>query len=278
MTIQLDNYVGEDRGDWLQRGRGGFLRDRNGYGSPHVTDPDGAVVQHAGKKDELIALCRERNIDVPEKITVAGLQQLLGPKGPKRHKYGSPSGFGDLIEDPEAITQYEARCALVGTAIAHRRKEPVFDEIETFYDADLDDPEYKKAARRVWSTLQSIGGGDISSDRGTLIHAAIQQAFEGVGWKDCINSESGLKYSDEAEALGLTLEAVDACIDVFFQLVNDAGLEILAMEEPCVNDHYRQAGTLDCIARATRDITFDGVTVPAGTVLVVDIKTGKMRA
>ena len=58
--------------------------------------------------------------------------------------------------------------------------------------------------------------------------------------------------------------------------------EILAVEASCVDDTWRLAGTLDRIARTTRPLRFvrasgEIVDVPAGTVLVLDVKTGEDR-
>lgn len=273
MSIPLDDFTTTEDTAWLQRGRGGFLRDRHGFGAPHITCPTGANVNEPGLKADLIALCDQRGIDVPDKVTVAQLHEMLGPKGPKRLAYGSPSKFGDLIEDPEAIVNYQARMGLRGIGNADREYR---QQLLAFADADPDDAGFKNEARKAWSTLQKLGGSNIAPDRGTLVHAAIHARWQGLDWAPTLNDD-GVTLGVEAVALGLGLEAVDQCLDVFFAMVADAGLEILVMEAPCVNDTYRQAGTLDCIARATKDVTIDDVHIPAGWVGVVDIKTGKMR-
>lgn len=62
------------------------------------------------------------------------------------------------------------------------------------------------------------------------------------------------------------------------QLLADNGLEVLAAEQSVVVDDLKLAGTLDRIVRLTKPLTFDDVTIPAGTVLVLDIKTSKLHA
>lgn len=64
----------------------------------------------------------------------------------------------------------------------------------------------------------------------------------------------------------------------WIQLLADNGLEVLATELPVINDEIRLAGTLDRIVRLGRDLHFGDVVVPAGSVVVLDIKTSKLHA
>jgi hypothetical protein len=75
---------------------------------PYVTDPSGATTKYEGNKADLLALCAERGIEVPAKVTVDQLHELLGRR-PARVKYGSPSGFGGVIEDPFSLAKYTER-------------------------------------------------------------------------------------------------------------------------------------------------------------------------
>lgn len=68
----------------------------------------------------------------------------------------------------------------------------------------------------------------------------------------------------------------------WLQLLDDNGLEVVATEAKVVNDELRLAGTLDRLVRLTRPLTFgegdDAVTIAAGSVVVLDIKSSKLRA
>lgn len=73
----------------------------------------------------------------------------------------------------------------------------------------------------------------------------------------------------------------DQALDIahgWVDLLDRNGLEVLATELPVINDELRLAGTLDRIVRLTRDLHFGSVVVPAGTVIVLDIKTSKLHA
>lgn len=62
------------------------------------------------------------------------------------------------------------------------------------------------------------------------------------------------------------------------ELLSDNDLEVLASEQPIINDDLRLAGTLDRIVRLSKDLAFGETVIPAGTVLVLDIKTSKLHA
>lgn len=87
----------------------------------------------------------------------------------------------------------------------------------------------------------------------------------------------------EGEALGIPLDVQDALVAAWRQGIEHFGFEILAVEARCVDDRWRQAGTLDRIVRLTHDLQFvlpetgEVVTLPAGWVGILDIKTGELR-
>ena len=77
-----------------------------------------------------------------------------------------------------------------------------------------------------------------------------------------------------------------ACLDAITALLDPRIFEIIVTEGDddlgrtfVVHDRLRAAGSFDLVVRLLVDLTWpDGVTVPAGTVLVVDLKTGKITS
>ena len=106
----LDEFttVGDDRKP------GDFRRTERG--APKVSHPT-KTTKHDGKKDDLLALCAERGINVPDKVTVAQLHELLGER-PQTVVYGRPSGFGGALDpDPYNLKKWNERQLLIGVAV-----------------------------------------------------------------------------------------------------------------------------------------------------------------
>jgi hypothetical protein len=236
--VPLDEFDTVSETRKVARGRGGFWRHPHSD-APYVSDPSGAVVKSGERKGQCVRLT-----------------------------YGSPSGFGDLIDDMTALEKFSARCVIKGLSSA------TIGELAAFTDADLDDPDAAQDAWRLYRAAAEWGGAKVGADRGSLFHALAHDDYcDTIDWS-C--------YSDRATGLGLTTDHLRSALASWKLMLNTNGLEVLAMEVPCVNDAYRQAGTLDCIARLTRDLHFvdvngEVITITAGTVLVLDIKTGKRR-
>jgi len=76
----------------------------------------------------------------------------------------------------------------------------------------------------------------------------------------------------------VTAEQAEQIARGWLDLLTDNGLEVVASELPVVNDEVRLAGTLDRIVRLNRDLAFNGVVVPAGSLVVLDVKTSKLHA
>ena len=104
---------------------------------------------------------------------------------------------------------------------------------------------------------------DLAADRGTHVHLLIEAWNKG---------RSHYHLSEAGEALGITPGMADVIVEEW--LSNRWGLEVIASEMTVANADIPSAGTLDALVRTTKPLTFGDVTIPAGTVLVLDIKTG----
>jgi hypothetical protein len=225
----------------IQRGRGGFMR--SSQDTPYVTDPSGAVVKSGDRKGQ-----------------------------PKRLPYGSPSGAGKLIENSKALEKWgERRVVLgIGTDLA------LIADCAALAKLDVDSDEFKDAADQIVMRCKDAAEANLAADRGNAIHA-LTELPDWLGILQRGEAETALGVS-----LGLTVEVQRSIHESWTAMLERDGLEILATEASCVDDTWRLAGTLDHIARTTKPLTFvddngEMRAIPAGTVLVLDKKTGKMR-
>ena len=254
------------RGDGIQRGRGGFLR--NGADVPYVTDPTGATTQHDGLKADLIALCVERGITVPDKITVAQLHELLGRR-PVRVPYGSPSNRGKLIENSTNLTKWGERRVCLGIGA-----DPALVEMcAQLVALDVDSDEYKTLADTIVVKAKDAAEANLAAERGTHVHALTEDHDEERDW---------VQRAQAGELVGIPLAVQQQAVTAWADFLAHHGLEVLAVEASCVDDTWRLAGTLDRILRCTRPLRFRRVTgeiveIPASSVIVGDVKTSKKR-
>ena len=79
-------------------------------------------------------------------------------------------------------------------------------------------------------------------------------------------------------AFGITGRQAADIARGWLQLLDDNGLQVVASEAKVVNDELKLAGTLDRLVRLTQPLTFGDVTIAAGSVVVLDIKTSKLHA
>lgn len=250
----------------IQRGRGGFLR--NGADVPYVTDPTGATTQHDGLKADLIALCVERGITVPDKITVAQLHELLGRR-PVRVPYGSPSNRGKLIENSTNLTKWGERRVCLGIGA-----DPALVEMcAQLVALDVDSDEYKTLADTIVVKAKDAAEANLAAERGTHVHALTEDHDEERDW---------VQRAQAGELVGIPLAVQQQAVTAWADFLTRHGLEVLAVEASCVDDTWRLAGTLDRILRCTRPLRFRRVTgeiveIPASSVIVGDVKTSKKR-
>jgi hypothetical protein len=103
-----------------------------------------------------------------------------------------------------------------------------------------------------------VAGSDAGSLTGTAIHKLSERRDAG----------DDLSYLDPTTT---------ACLDAYARLM--APFEVLASEMFVVYDDYTSAGTLDRVVRLRWDLVFpDGLVLPAGTIIIIDVKTGKVTS
>lgn len=241
MAIALDDFDTPLAGDGngvRRRTPGDFMRD--GGGTPWVTNPDGAVVKSGPRK---------------------GL--------PKLEKYGRPSSLGKDIENTYNLDRWNERQIVHG--IAKGLADPYNDELEIAINAldgkDFDD--CKDELDGIVVLAKKFAKANLAAERGTHTHLLAELDD---------TDRDPIAAMENGEALGIPIEAQHAMLEAWRLLCLQHSLEILATEATVVHDEWRQAGTLDRIVRLGADLHFaNWVTIPAGSVLLCDIKTGKLR-
>lgn len=237
MARAADTFQGE-REPGIQRGRGGFMRSAND--TPYITDPTGARTKPKNKADEGHV---------------------------KRSPYGSPSGAGKLIENTYNLQKWGERMTVTGIGV----QLALIADCAVLATMERDTPEWREAADRVVVAAKGAAKSMLAADRGTHAHALTEDNDEERDW--IVRAEAG-------EILDVPTEAQRGLVEAWQEMLVRDGLEILAVEASCVDDRWRLAGTLDRIARTTKPLTFvlhggEQRVIPAGTVLVLDVKSGK---
>jgi hypothetical protein len=274
MARASDPFTG-DREAGLAKGRGGFLRGPDD--APWVAHPT-KTAKHKGDKASLLALCAERGIDVPTKATVAELHELLGPR-PARVKYGSPSGFGAQLEDSYQLIKWmERRLALgIGHAVLEQEHYDAANlmlaDLARLPEVELDGAEFRTIADSIVARAKDAAQTSLAADRGTHMHAVTDDIDTGRDWVERVA---------DGEALGLDFGVQAGLAICWHHMLESTGVEVLAVEASCVDDDWRLAGTLDRIVRLTKPLRFvvaggEVVEIAAGTVVVLDTKTGEPR-
>jgi hypothetical protein len=172
--------------------------------------------------------------------------------------YARPSSYADIIEDRYNLEKWIQRQIIAGLVA----DESLRSELDGLDAARADD---------VIRRAKLAAGSALAADRGTLIHSFTEDNDEG---RDVVaRLESG-------DTLGMTADQIGSLLNDWRSLIDAADLEVLAVEMLVVNDQHRAAGSLDRIVRLRKSLAFnlDGevVVLPAGLVVVGDIKTGKM--
>ncbi len=216
-----------------------FMRD--GGDTPWVTDPTGATVKTGPR---------------------AGL--------PKLCKYGRPSSLGKDIENTYNLDRWNERQIVIGFAKSRYDISADRDELDSAIESiKAKDFDCKDELDGLVVLAKKFAKANLAAERGTHAHTLTEL--------DDTNRDP-IAAMENGEALGIPIEAQKAMLEAWRLLCLQHDLEILATEQTVVHDEWRQAGTLDRIVRLGSDLTFaNGVTITAGTVLLCDIKTGKLR-
>lgn len=232
-------FTEHDRPSGLQIGRGGFLR-RASDDTPYVTDPGGELVKAGDRAGQ-----------------------------PKRIAYGSPSSFGKLIENTYNLQKWGERMTVTGIGVDPE----IAADCARIASLELDTDEWRTEADSVVVAAKRAAKASIAADRGTHAHELAEIVDDGRSIVDRI--EAG-------EELGLAAEVQHALTDAWERMLVDNALEVLSAEASCVHDGWRLAGTLDRVVRLGRELRFTAVggeilALPAGIVVVLDIKSGKLQ-
>ena len=222
----------------VERGRGGFYRKADD--TPYVTDPSGALVKSGARK---------------------GL--------PVRLAYGSPSNRGKLIESSANLTKWTERRVVLGLGV----DDTLLDDCRKLVTLDVDSDAYKTLADSIVIRAKDAAKANLAAEIGTHVHAVTEDHDEERDW---------VQRAEAGEVLGVPLEVQAQAVEAWQQMLDTHGLEVLAVEASCVDDTWRLAGTLDRIVRCTKALRFRRVTgeiveIPAGTIVVGDVKTSKKR-
>jgi hypothetical protein len=195
-------------------------------------------------------------VNHPTEVTAKGL--------PRRVMYGRCSNFGSQIEDRFGIQKWSERRVLQGCTLLpdEIRKAIASLDLESLTDCQLADGWVVDA--------KAEAGAFIAAGRGTLIHLA--------STLDRNEADPLLTLALRGEdELGVPTAVTDAVLDSWAVLLERHGLHQLAIEQTVVDDHWRLAGTLDRVVQLTEELSFGAHVVPAGSVCVLDIKTGRLR-
>jgi len=216
----------------------GQWRRKGVDGPPYVTDPSGDKVKSGERK---------------------GLPKLL--------LYGRPSGRGKIIENTYNLQKWGERMAMWGATLA---PDIVLDAGNITHE--IDTPEWRQAMDKIAARAKDAAQAMLAAHRGIHIHVLTEEDDEDHRWVNRLLA---------GEELGISSAAQKALVQAWRRMLAVHGFEILAVEAAVVCDRWRLAGTLDRIVRLARDLQFvttsgEIVTLPAGTVLILDLKTGKM--
>ena len=172
---------------------------------------------------------------------------MIVDKDGKNQRFSRPSGWGKTLDDENALVNWKIDTAAKGVA-----QDP---SLQAEWVACKDDDRQTKAQLRE-KAIQA-GRGNQASDTGTALHAMSER------WEDPDDDfDPPTKYRTALESYSAEMERI--------------GIVSELMEYTVANIEYRAAGTCDRLYRLTRDLVApNGAFLPAGTLLIGDLKTGK---
>ena len=188
------------------------------------------------------------------------------------------SSLGKNLGDPAALIAHAVRHAVYGTAIDPE----ILADAQALARLDTNDVAFRIRGDELAERAQAAGGGFLKRDRGSHVHALTEAADRG---------EDIAALIPAGEALGLTADVQHAIVATWRQLLDQYGLEVVAIEATTHSPAIGCAGRLDRHVRLTRNLWFGTLTgdsdddkvgtgqvrVRVGTVAVLDLKTGSLR-
>lgn len=184
--------------------------------------------------------------DIPQDFRRANGAPMVMIDG-KNERFSRPSGWGKDLDDENALVNWKVFVAMAGVAQSKALQAKVI--------ACKDDDKKEKNVLRE-EAIQT-GRGNEASDTGTALHAM------------------SCRYEDPEDDFQPPDEYLDDLVAYITELER-LGLESVLFEYQVCNVTYRAAGTCDRLYRLSRDLPVpDGSILPAGTLIVGDLKTGK---
>lgn len=181
--------------------------------------------------------------------------------------YTRVSTFADALSDAGGLVKWSKWHLALGLG-----RNPDLAALAGAYGPTVDDLTRQDKANldAIIERAHDRSGGNVKADYGTAVHSYTEPGAQDV--------PDPFDDTQREQAHAALLASIAADRDAYLAELARHGLEVIDTEQFVVNDEAQAAGTYDHTVRATRDITFDdGVTIPAGTVLVLDKKTGKLH-
>lgn len=182
--------------------------------------------------------------------------------------YSRPSNFGKQVENTYNLEKWNERMVALG--LSHSMMLAA-DLDQIVVELDHDSPEFKSAVDGIVVEAKRRAGAMVKAEQGTVGHLITEDSDLG---------RSIITRIEQGEDVGLPAHIQLAVREAWQQLI-DEHFEILAVEFPCIYDRWRVAGTGDRIVRVKKPLTFNTPSgweiIPAGAVLVLDIKTGGLK-
>jgi hypothetical protein len=180
---------------------------------------------------------------------------ITPPGGGPPAGYTRASTLGKAVEDTFHLNQWTIRAVVLGMS----RREELVARAAAVPENEGDN---RKILQEIGDEAKTAGGGDKGANIGTALHKLAERADAG---------------DDLSYLPGLLKDAIDAYLRCM------ADFEVLASETFVVCDQLETAGSFDRVVRSNVDLEFKHaelgqVTIPAGTVLVLDLKTGKQES
>ncbi len=178
----------------------------------------------------------------------AGGEPLItNPTTGKRERYTRTSSLGDTLDEKSGLNNWLVAKAMEGVVKN--------GDLHARVAAVVPYEDHKSAWTQLRQDAILAGRGSYTADIGTAVHAMSER------WEREPSYDPGEPYRSALYSYSEKMEAL--------------GLESVEFEIQIVNDEFRIAGTTDRVYETTKPLrTPDGHIIPAGVLLIGDIKTG----